>query len=132
MPVSCTPASTALLRFQNFLVGIYTAKRLLRGLVTVWLVTLVVFMLLRITGDPVDFLTNPQMGAEDRAQMKKDFGLDAPWYVQYGKFNKEIFQETLAFQYSALVIVPLRCSRRGSRPHYNWWGPPSSLPWSWP
>ena len=72
--------------------GTYTAKRLLRGLVTIWLVTLVVFMLLRITGDPVDFLINPQMGAEDRAQMKKDFGLDAPWYVQYGKFNKEIFQ----------------------------------------
>ena len=72
--------------------GAYTAKRLLRGLVTIWLVTLVVFMLLRITGDPVDFLVNQQMGAADREQMKKDFGLDQPWYVQYIKFNKEIFQ----------------------------------------
>ncbi len=34
----------------------YILKRLAQTLVTIWIVTLVVFMLTRITGDPVDVL----------------------------------------------------------------------------
>lgn len=71
--------------------GAYALKRVLRGLVTVWLVTLVVFGLLRFTGNPIDYLANPSITMEDRERMVKKFGLDKPFWVQYGLFNKGIF-----------------------------------------
>lgn len=71
--------------------GSYALRRILRGLVTVWLVTLVVFGLLRFTGNPIDHLANPSIEKEDRIRMKKEFGLDKPIYVQYILFNKGIF-----------------------------------------
>ena len=72
--------------------GGYALRRVLRGLITVWLVTLIVFSLLRMTGNPIDHLANPSIQKEDRERMKKEFGLDKPFYVQYLLFNKGIFQ----------------------------------------
>ncbi len=71
--------------------GPYTIRRLLRGLVTIWLVTLAVFFLLRFTGNPIDYLANPSITVEDRERMKREFGLDKPWHIQYALFNKGIF-----------------------------------------
>jgi peptide/nickel transport system permease protein len=56
----------------------YILKRLAQTLVTIWIVTLVVFMLTRITGDPVDLLLSPDASAEDRAVARKTWGLDQP------------------------------------------------------
>ena len=72
--------------------GSYALRRVLRGLITVWLVTLIVFSLLRMTGNPIDHLANPSIQKEDRERMKKEFGLDKPVHVQYLLFNKGIFQ----------------------------------------
>ena len=69
----------------------YAVRRMGRGLVTVWLVTLAVFFLLRFTGDPIDYLANPSITVEDRERMKQEFGLDKPWHIQYLLFNKGIF-----------------------------------------
>ena len=71
--------------------GPYAIRRLLRGLVTIWLVTLAVFFLLRFTGNPIDYLANPSITVEDRERMKREFGLDKPWHIQYALFNKGIF-----------------------------------------
>jgi ABC-type dipeptide/oligopeptide/nickel transport system permease component len=48
----------------------YIFKRLRRGLITLWLTTLAVFMLLRITGNPLDFLATPQISPEDLEVLK--------------------------------------------------------------
>ena len=64
----------------------YILKRLAQTLVTIWIVTLVVFMLTRITGDPVDLLLSPDASAEDRAVARKAWGLDRPVYVQYWRY----------------------------------------------
>ena len=64
----------------------YILKRLAQTLVTIWIVTLVVFMLTRITGDPVDLLLSPDASAEDRAVARKAWGLDQPMYVQYWRY----------------------------------------------
>ena len=71
--------------------GPYAIRRLLRGLITIWLVTLAVFFLLRFTGNPIDYLANPSITVEDRERMKREFGLDKPWHIQYALFNKGIF-----------------------------------------
>ncbi|HSB78221.1 MAG TPA: ABC transporter permease [Candidatus Methylomirabilis sp.] len=64
----------------------YILKRLAQTLVTIWIVTLVVFMLTRITGDPVDLLLSPDASAEDRAVARKAWGLDQPVYIQYWRY----------------------------------------------
>jgi peptide/nickel transport system permease protein len=70
--------------------GHYVAKRLADGLVTVWLVTLLVFALLRMTGNPVDFLAPPDMPWADRAYLRKAYGLDEPLWKQYLLYNQSI------------------------------------------
>ena len=69
----------------------FLIKRTIRGLITVWIIITVVFLLMRTLGDPIDFLFLPQISVEDRQRLKEWYGLDKPLYVQYAKFNKGIF-----------------------------------------
>ena len=69
----------------------YLIKRTIRGLITLWIIITVVFILLRSLGNPIDYLTIPQMSLEDRARLKEHYGFDKPLIVQYGKFGKGIF-----------------------------------------
>jgi peptide/nickel transport system permease protein len=61
-------------------------RRLLQLIPIVLGVTFISFLL--ITFSPGDFLSwmsmNPSVSPERIAQMRSDFGLDKPWYVQYG------------------------------------------------
>jgi peptide/nickel transport system permease protein len=57
-------------------------------LVVLWLVSVLVFLALRLTpGDPAVLLLGPQAGrpdaAETLAQLRIEMGLDQPWIVQY-------------------------------------------------
>ena len=69
----------------------YIMHRLSEGVVTIWMVTLVVFALLRLTGNPVDFLAPPDMPWSDRAYLRHAYGLDEPLWKQYLLFNRSIF-----------------------------------------
>jgi peptide/nickel transport system permease protein len=70
--------------------GRYVVKRLRRGVITLWLTTLVVFMLLRLTGNPVDFLATPGMSQADIESIKEAYGFNQPVYVQYLIFLKSV------------------------------------------
>ena len=69
----------------------FLIKRVIRGLITIWIIITVVFILLRSLGNPIDYLTIPQMSLEDRVRLKAHYGFDRPLIVQYGKFGKGIF-----------------------------------------
>ena len=71
--------------------GTYILKRLLEGLITLWLVAIAVFLLLRVTGDPIDILATPGMTEDDLDRLKEEYRLDEPLYVQYFIFNQSIF-----------------------------------------
>jgi len=71
-------------------VGRYVVARLRRGLITLWLTTLVVFLLLRLTGNPVDFLATPGMSQADIESIKEAYGFNRPIYVQYLIFMKSV------------------------------------------
>jgi peptide/nickel transport system permease protein len=71
-------------------VGRYIVKRIGQGIVTLWLVTLGVFALLRLTGDPLSFLLPPDATKEDRAHMIAAYGLNKPLWQQYLIFNKNL------------------------------------------
>lgn len=68
----------------------YLVRRLLRGILTLWLVVSMVFVVLRLTGDPAQALlpddaTQPQIDA-----FNQRYGLDKPLPVQYIRYLQGI------------------------------------------
>jgi len=55
-------------------------------------VSVVVFMILHLTGDPAALLLPPDATADDVARFRKAMGFDDPWIVQYGRFLKGALQ----------------------------------------
>jgi peptide/nickel transport system permease protein len=68
----------------------YVFNRLCYGMVTIWLVTLFVFGMLRISGDPIKFMLPPEASFSDMERMRRIHGLDRPLWYQYLLFNKSI------------------------------------------
>lgn len=54
-----------------------------RGLLTIVFVSVVVFLLARLTGDPMDVLAPTDMAPEDQAALRALWGLDKPIFDQY-------------------------------------------------
>jgi ABC-type dipeptide/oligopeptide/nickel transport system permease component len=71
--------------------GRYIVNRMVQGVITMWLVTLGVFALMRLTGDPVSFLLPPDATKEDRQHIMAVYGFNEPLWKQYLLFNKQIF-----------------------------------------
>ncbi|HXH09506.1 MAG TPA: ABC transporter permease [Alphaproteobacteria bacterium] len=69
----------------------YVFRRLCYGVVTIWLVTLFVFGMLRLSGDPIKFMLPPEASFSDIERMRRIHGLDKPLWYQYLLFNKSIF-----------------------------------------
>jgi peptide/nickel transport system permease protein len=64
----------------------YIARRGLQSLLALWVMSLVVFSLARISGNPLDVLLPLEAGPEEYAVVARHWGLDRPLYVQYGIF----------------------------------------------
>lgn len=64
----------------------YILKRLGYALVSLFLLSITIFGMVRLTGDPALLLADPEARAEDLAQIRKQYGLDRPWHVQYLDF----------------------------------------------
>ncbi|MBW1999333.1 MAG: ABC transporter permease [Deltaproteobacteria bacterium] len=62
----------------------YIVLRIAQGILTVWVVVSVVFLLGRVTGDPVELMLAMEATEEQRIQVRKSLGLDKPLIVQYG------------------------------------------------
>lgn len=68
---------------------IYTTRRVLFMIPLLLAISMVIFGLVQLQpGDFVDELRlgNPKMTAADAERLRREFGLDQPWYVQYGKW----------------------------------------------
>ncbi len=61
----------------------YLVRRLVQAIVTLFLVSFLVFMLGRLTGDPVAILLSEFSTAEDKAILTRQLGLDKPIPEQY-------------------------------------------------
>jgi len=64
----------------------FLAPRLLRALIAVWLVSTVVFGVMRLSGDPVPLLLPPDAPRSEIFRVRRELGLDRPLPVQYGVF----------------------------------------------
>jgi len=64
----------------------YIIRRAGYSLLSLFLLSLTIFLFVRVTGDPVALLTEPGASQEDIAAMRHQFGLDQPLWVQYWHF----------------------------------------------
>jgi len=70
----------------------YFLNRLLQGLVVIIIVSAIVFLLSRLTGDPLALSLPMNAKEEDFTRARQELGLDRPLYVQYGIFLKDAVQ----------------------------------------
>ena len=68
----------------------YIFIRLVQAALTLWLLSLAVFLSVHLTGDPAAYLLGPELGNLEYEQLKKNLGLDRPLIVQYGDFLADI------------------------------------------
>jgi peptide/nickel transport system permease protein len=68
----------------------YIIVRTFQAIVTLWILSLVVFGSVHLTGDPAAYMIGPETTDEAYEQLKKNLGLDKPLPVQYWNFLKDI------------------------------------------
>src|SRR3954469_10475931 len=64
----------------------YIARRVGYSLLSLFLLSLTIFLFVRVTGDPVSLLVEPGASPEDIEAMRHQFGLDQPLWIQYWHF----------------------------------------------
>lgn len=70
--------------------GQFIIRRSVYAIVTLFILSLTIFTVVRLTGDPVTLLAEPGARAEDLARVRTEWGLDRPWPVQYLAFAKNV------------------------------------------
>lgn len=72
----------------------------LQALVTLWITTVVIFLLVRITGSPVDVILPQTATTEQREATIKRLGLDRPLAYQYGLYLSRLLRGDLGRSYT--------------------------------
>lgn len=89
--------------------GRYLLRRLVQGVAVLWLLTVIVFAISRLSGNPVDLLLPEGAPTTERTAMIHDMGLDQPLPVQYGKFIGHALQgnfgDSIRFHTPAMSLV---------------------------
>ncbi len=69
--------------------------RILQSILALFGIIILVFFLVRASGDPMRLLANPNMNAEQLQTMKARFGLDKSWGEQFGIYMGDLFHGDL-------------------------------------
>ena len=83
----------------------YIVRRILLGIVVVWVVSVLIFLAARASGDPVIMMADPGASEEELDVIRERYGLNRPLTVQYawfvvnslrGDFGESLFEGTSA------------------------------------
>src|SRR5262249_2615963 len=87
----------------------FLGHRLFRALIALWLVSTVVFVVMRLSGDPVPLLLPPDAPHSEILRVRAELGLDRPLPVQYAVFLTNLlhgdFGRSIHFREPALSVV---------------------------
>jgi peptide/nickel transport system permease protein len=92
----------------------FVGRRLAQSLVTVFAVSLIVFIFMNLAGDPAILLLPPEANAADVQHLRRALGLDRPAYAQYLSFMTQFWysDQVKSFRYSdqllPLILTHLR------------------------
>src|SRR5215472_12887803 len=83
----------------------FIIRRTVYAIITLLILSLTIFLVVRLTGDPVTLLAEPGARAEDLARVRVEWGLDRPLPVQYLSFLENILTGKLgnSFNYEMPV-----------------------------
>ncbi|MBM3222032.1 MAG: hypothetical protein FJZ38_25765 [Candidatus Rokubacteria bacterium] len=70
----------------------FIAKRFFQSLLALWVMSLIVFALARLSGDPLNVMLPLEAGPEDFERVRKHWGLDKPVATQYLVFLTNALQ----------------------------------------
>ena len=84
----------------------YILIRIIQAIITLLILSLAIFLSVRLTGDPASLLLDPEATQEEYELLRKKLGLDRPLPVQYGIFLKDIVR--LNFGKSRISRLPAR------------------------
>jgi peptide/nickel transport system permease protein len=89
--------------------GRFILRRIIQGLIVIFGVTVIVFVVTRMVGDPVKVMLPLESTVAQRAAFEKQLGLDRPIYVQFVDFMGDIarldFGDSLWQHRPAMEIV---------------------------
>jgi len=90
-------------------IGAFLAYRFIRALVALWLVSTVVFVVMRLSGDPVPLLLPPDAPTSEIFRVRHELGLDRPLIVQYAVFLGDVvhgdFGRSIHFHQPAMAVA---------------------------
>jgi peptide/nickel transport system permease protein len=91
----------------------YLARRLIQAIFTLLIITILCFILTRLSADPMaQYATNPHMSAEDRAALRARLGLDDPMPVQYFRWLSMAVQGEMGKSFFSKQPVSLMIAQR--------------------
>ena len=70
----------------------YILTRIFYSCISLVLLSITIFSLVRISGDPIILMAEPGAKEEDLQALRREFGLDKPIYVQYGVFVSKLMR----------------------------------------
>ncbi len=89
--------------------GAFLVYRLFRTFIALWLVSTVVFVVMRLSGDPVPLLLPPDAPVAEMERVRHDLGLDRPLAVQYAVFIGNVlrgdFGRSIHFRQPAMRVA---------------------------
>ena len=92
---------------QRFIIG-----RVIQSIVSMFVVSVVVFALVRLSGDPIQIMMPAEASKADIELVRAHLGLDRPWTVQYWRFLTQALQgdfgRSVRFRRPALDLVAER------------------------
>jgi ABC-type dipeptide/oligopeptide/nickel transport system permease component len=87
----------------------FAASRIVRALIALWLVSTVVFVVMRLSGDPVPLLLPPDAPLSEIFRVRAELGLDRSLPVQYAVFLANLargdFGRSIKFRVPAVDVV---------------------------
>jgi ABC-type dipeptide/oligopeptide/nickel transport system permease component len=83
----------------------FIVRRTIYSLITLFILSLTIFTVVRLTGDPVTFLAEPGMSRADLQQIRVEWGLDRPLPLQYLSFVKNVFTGELGNSFNYQMPV---------------------------
>jgi peptide/nickel transport system permease protein len=70
----------------------FIVRRTLYSVITLFILSLTIFAVVRLTGDPAVLLAEPGARPEDLERVREQWGLNRPWPVQYISFVQNVFR----------------------------------------
>ena len=90
----------------------YILGRVVQSIVSMIVVSIVVFALVRMSGDPITIMMPAEASQKDIELMRASLGLDRPWAVQYWRFVSRVaqgdFGKSVRFRRPAMDLIAER------------------------